>query len=196
MSLEKSLQIEYGSTIRADRFENNQKIDYLNESMINFISKQKIAFIATSDKNGNCDNSIRTGPDGFLKVINSKTIYYPEYRGNGVYASLGNILENPHIGILIIDFFESTIGLHINGKAEILNSTSEVEDALAERWVKITVEEAYIHCSKHIPKLQILNKPIHWNTDDTALKGGDYFGTAAEKYNKAIKQMGESANVE
>jgi predicted pyridoxine 5'-phosphate oxidase superfamily flavin-nucleotide-binding protein len=99
MSQEKQLQKDYGSVKRAEKFYNNQQIDHLNDMMIQFISNQEIMFIATSDNEGNCDNSIRAGKKGFISVINEKTLLYPEYRGNGVYASLGNIVENPHIGI-------------------------------------------------------------------------------------------------
>ncbi|MFT5904528.1 MAG: putative pyridoxine 5'-phosphate oxidase superfamily flavin-nucleotide-binding protein [Cryomorphaceae bacterium] len=75
--------------------------------MLKFISQQTVLFIATSDREGNCDNSIRTGAAGFVKVLSPKTIDYPEYRGNGVYASLGNIEENPHVGMLLVDFLGS-----------------------------------------------------------------------------------------
>ena len=175
MSQEKQLQKDYGSVKRAEKFYNNQQIDHLNDMMIQFISNQEIMFIATSDNEGNCDNSIRAGKKGFISVINEKTLLYPEYRGNGVYASLGNIVENPHIGILLVDFLNTTIGLHINGQAEIIDTPEGVHDPLAERWVSVTVEEAYIHCSKHIPLLQKVDKKIHWNTDDQKLKGGNYF---------------------
>lgn len=175
MSQEKQLQENYGSVKRAKRFYDTQQIDHLNSMMIQFISQQEIMFIATSDQGGNCDNSIRVGNKGFISVVNEKTILYPEYRGNGVYASLGNIVENPHIGILLVDFLNSTIGLHINGQAEIVDDPAGVDDPLAERWVRVSVEEAYIHCSKHIPLLQKADKKIHWNTDDQKLKGGNYF---------------------
>ena len=106
-------------------------------------------------------------------------------------ASLGNILENQHIGMTFIDFFENTIGLHVNGKAKIIendelfkdNNLAEImqeeDDASPERWILITVEEAYIHCSKHIPLLQKLDKKIHWGTDKEVHKGGDFFKTEA-----------------
>lgn len=175
MSQEKQLQEDFGSVKRANKFYDKQQIDHLNDMMIQFISNQEIMFIATSDKEGNCDNSIRVGKKGFISVINEKTVLYPEYRGNGVYASLGNIAENPHIGILLVDFLNSTIGLHINGHAEIVNDPEGVNDPLAERWVCVTVEEAYIHCSKHIPLLQKMDKEIHWNTDDHKLKDVNYF---------------------
>ena len=37
-------------------------------------------------------------------------------------ASLGNITENPHIGLVLVDFFETTVGLHLNGSAKILEN--------------------------------------------------------------------------
>ena len=108
-------------------------------------------------------------------------------------ASLGNILGNQHIGMTFVDFYESTIGLHVNGKANIKENeefleVTELEKSMAadimekggrrpERWVFITVEEAYIHCSKHVPLLKKLDKKIHWGTDKETYKGGDFFKT-------------------
>ncbi len=178
MSAEKELQAKYGTLDRANAFERNHMIDYLNERMISFISEQSLLFIATADKGGKCDSSIRTGPKAFVKVLDSKTLVYPEYRGNGVLASLGNIAENPHIGLLFIDFQASRIGLHINGKASIVEQVDGYEDEYAERWVRVEVEEAYIHCSKHIPQFELLEAPRHWNSDDPEHKGGNFFDVA------------------
>jgi len=143
-------------------------LDYLNPYMRKFILKQEMVFIATADSKGECDCSFRAGKRGFVRVLNEKTLIYPEYRGNGVMASLGNILENPHIGMTFIDFFENTIGLHVNGKAKIVENDELLADktqasvanriqegeVAPERWIFITVEEAYIHSSKHIPSPQ------------------------------------------
>jgi len=54
---------------------------------------------------------------GFVHVLNEKILVYPEYRGNGVMASLGNIVENPHAGLLFVDFIRDKVGLHVNGAA-------------------------------------------------------------------------------
>lgn len=190
------LQEQYGTKKRAQSFYDNQMLSYLNELMIEFIAKQAIIFIATADAKGDCDSSYRAGEVGFVRVINNKTLLYPEYRGNGVHASLGNILENPHIGLLFIDFTEHQVGLHINGKASIIENEElftlnleeqmwddmkEKEGNKPERWVKITVDEAYIHCSKHIPILQKMDKEIAWGTDDEKLKGGDFFKAKQSK---------------
>jgi hypothetical protein len=106
-------------------------------------------------------------------------------------SSLGNISENPHVGLLFVDFTEAKIGLHVNGRARIVANDEFLRDAAAsepvredkppatgrgaELWVVVTVVEAYIHCSKHIPRLQKIDEEIHWGTDDVRAKGGDYF---------------------
>ena len=157
--------------------------------MREFILKQEMVFIATADSKGECDCSFRAGKQGFVRVLNEKTLLCPEYRGNGVMASMGNILENPHIDMTFIDFFENMIGLHVNGKAKIVENDelladeartsvandTQKEGVIPERWIFITVEEAYIHCSKHIPRLKKLDKKIHWGTDKETHKGGDFF---------------------
>jgi len=186
---ERILQKKVGSENKASAFYDKQMLDYLNPYMRKFILKQEMVFIATADPKGECDCSFRAGKQGFVRVLNEKTLLCPEYRGNGVMASMGNILENSHIGMTFIDFFENTIGLHVNGKAKIVendelladktldgaaNSIQE-EGAAPERWILITVEEAYIHCSKHIPHLKKLDKKIHWGTDKETHKGGDFF---------------------
>jgi predicted pyridoxine 5'-phosphate oxidase superfamily flavin-nucleotide-binding protein len=69
-----------------------------------FISRQELLFVATADRNGECDCTPKFGKPGFIRVLGSRYLMYPEYRGNGVMANLGNVSENPHIALLIIDF--------------------------------------------------------------------------------------------
>jgi uncharacterized protein len=194
---EHDLQERFGSTDRARGFYDRQVLDHLNESMQQFVQRQEMVFVATSDGQGECDCSFRAGEPGFVQVLDERTLVYPEYRGNGVYASLGNVHENPHVGLLFVDFFRDVIGLHINGAARIVDNeqllaggraTPRILDELAktgprrpERWVRVAVHEAYIHCSKHIPLLAKLDKRIHWGTDDFKRKGGDFFGVARDR---------------
>ncbi|WP_280428363.1 pyridoxamine 5'-phosphate oxidase family protein [Nocardia brasiliensis] len=188
---ERELQDRYGTQDRAARFYNDQVLDHLNHTMIEFIGRMEMAFIATSDKHGECDSSFRAGEPGFLHVIDERTIAYPEYRGNGVLASLGNILENPHVGILLIDFVRDLIGLHVNGSARIIADDTlrkitpglpaNTKGRAAQRWVVVDIEEAYIHCRKHIPHLVPADREQRdWGTDNTRAKGGDYFGAKAQ----------------
>ncbi|MGI5350095.1 pyridoxamine 5'-phosphate oxidase family protein [Streptomyces sp. CA-250714] len=190
---EHALQQRIGSDGRAGRFYQDQVLDHLNERMREFTRQQEMFFLATADRHGECDSSFRAGPPGFLRVLDERTLVFPEYRGNGVHASLGNIEENPHVGILLIDFLRARIGLHINGRAEVLDDAElrpwvpdlpqdPVPGRRAVLWVRVEVEEAYIHCAKHIPHLQKApRRPAReWGTDDHKRKGGDFFGAARD----------------
>jgi predicted pyridoxine 5'-phosphate oxidase superfamily flavin-nucleotide-binding protein len=180
------LQCAYGSRDRAKKFYDTQVLDHLNDAMAEFVRRMDMAFIASADAKGECDSSFRAGPPGFIQVLDDRHLAYPEYRGNGVLASLGNISENPHLAILMVDFVRDLIGLHVNGVASVIDD-AEMRAAhpripaefdhgkTPERWVVVEVEEAYIHCRKHIPHLQPVDRSRDWGTDDVRRKGGDYF---------------------
>lgn len=197
---EQQAQHQFGTGARADSFRANQMLDYLSQPMQEFIAKQEMVFLATADAGGACDCSVRAGTAGFVRVLDEKMLAYPEYRGNGVFASVGNLLENPHIGLIFLDFFRSTVGLHVNGTARVYtrehaqtlphistrltDSGDPRDERRAECWIVIEVEEAYIHCSKHIPLLQRMDKRVTWGTDDESAKGGDFFKVKPEPHNK------------
>ncbi|WP_372408634.1 pyridoxamine 5'-phosphate oxidase family protein [Streptomyces luteireticuli] len=192
---EHALQHRHGTAERAARFYDEQTLSHVNAGMREFVARQEMFFLATADRHGACDNSFRAGPPGFLRVLDERTLAYPEYRGNGVLASLGNIEENPHVGILLIDFLRDRVGLHINGSARVVEDAvmrtahpglpvDAIPGRRAALWVEIAVEEAYIHCAKHIPHLRRASRDEAadgraWGTDDARRKGGDYFGVRA-----------------
>ena len=187
---EHGLQERYGNVKRANAFYDNQVLDYLTPEMREFMSRMTMAFIATADSHGECDSSFRAGPPGFMRVIDEKTVMWPEYKGNGVMASMGNISENPYVGLLMVDFFETAVGLHVNGTATIVDNDAvaafaplfdrlpfatampEVPEVkkTPERWVVVSIDEAYIHCSKHIPMLQ--HAPVE---AESGRRAGDVF---------------------
>lgn len=186
------LQERFGTAQRARGFYNHQMLDHLNERMQEFLSRMEMAFIATADGSGEADCSFRAGPPGFVCVLDERTLVYPEYRGNGVMGSLGNIAENGHIGLLFLDFCGDAIGLHVNGRSTMIDhdellALGDLPEAVLdgllqegarqpERWVKIDVVEAYIHCSKHIPQLvkrSDIDSAV--GTADPVRKSGDYF---------------------
>ncbi|MYT32416.1 pyridoxamine 5'-phosphate oxidase [Streptomyces sp. SID8354] len=189
------VQQRLGTTGRADRFYADQVLDHLNVRMQEFVARQEMFFLATADRHGECDATFRAGPTGFVQVLGDRLLAYPEYRGNGVMASVGNLSENPRLGILMIDFTRDRIGLHINGRARVVLDeemrayypglpVDPVPGRRAQLWVAVEVEEAYIHCSKHIPHLQKVPADERgaraWGSDDFKRKGGDFFGAAAE----------------
>ncbi|MBW6477732.1 MAG: pyridoxamine 5'-phosphate oxidase family protein, partial [Chromatiales bacterium] len=100
----------------------------IDEDTAFFIEGREFFFIATSDNEGNCDCSFRGAePDerGIQQpsvfVENANTVVFPDYRGNRMYNSLGNIIVNPHIGMLFINFHTAS-RLRVNGVAEIVEN--------------------------------------------------------------------------
>jgi predicted pyridoxine 5'-phosphate oxidase superfamily flavin-nucleotide-binding protein len=189
---EHELQRRYGTVERAERFYGQQVLDRLNARMREFVARQEMLFVSTSDGRGECDCTFRAGPPGFIRVLDEQRVAWPEYRGNGVHASLGNVLENAHVGLLFVDFFRDVIGLHVNGRASIVEdaemravlddpATDPVPGRRPERWVLVHVDEAYVHCAKHIPRLLKLPRDRAWGTDDLRRKGGDFFGAAQDR---------------
>ena len=190
---EHALQEACGTGERADRFYREQMSDHLNVAMREFVGRMEMVFVATADSRGECDATFRAGPAGFVRVLNPTTVAWPEYRGNGVMASAGNMTENAHVGLLFMDFVRDLVGLHINGATSLLSANEfhqrypdeqvdvDVPGRRPERWVVVDVHEAYIHCSKHVPRMVPVPRTREWGTDDRRKKGGDAFGVAAER---------------
>lgn len=161
---ERLLQERLGTREQAETFYGRQVLDHLNEAMCRFIARQEMMFLATSDAAGACDSTLRAGTPGFVTVLDRRRLAWPEYRGNGVLASRGNIIENPHVGLLFVDFVRDAIGLHVNGAATLATDgelrrefpalpTETMPGRRPEQWVVAAVHEAYIHCAKFIPRL-------------------------------------------
>jgi len=176
-----------GTAKRAEQFYANQVLDHVNEQMRDFIAQRDLMFVSTADADGNCDATLRAGRVGFVRVLDEKTLLYPEYRGNGVMASLGNMTENAHIGLLFVDFTGTRVGLHVNGAVRLLHDPSAYDDdeplahanlkgqSPLEHCVEVTVHEAYIHCSKHIPRYGVLAAERRAELRGTEIQDGDFF---------------------
>ncbi len=182
---EHRLQQQFGTADRAAGFYDRQVRAHLTARMRSFIARQTMVFLATADGDGACDASFRAGPAGFVQVLDDHTLAYPEYKGNGVLASAGNISENPHLALLFMDFTHDHIGLHVNGTAHLRPDAAlrqahpelPLETAPGRRvefWIHLTVDEAYIHCSKHIPHLEPAPRPAGGARAERP-KDADYF---------------------
>ncbi|WP_233624358.1 pyridoxamine 5'-phosphate oxidase family protein [Actinoplanes sp. ATCC 53533] len=183
---ERLLQERLGTREQAERFHERQVLDHLNEPMCRFIARQEMMFLATSDGAGACDSTLRAGAPGFVTVLDERRLAWPEYRGNGVLASRGNIVENPHVGLLFVDFVRDGIGLHVNGGAVLTDDddlreefpalpTEVVPGRKPEQWVVAAVVEAYIHCAKFIPRLAAVPAQRDRRGADPQPKKSDYF---------------------
>lgn len=117
----------------------------LSEDLLRQIESLDFFFIATCNRLGECDSSYRGKGKGVpaIKVLDSRNIIFPHYIGNGTFRSLGNIVENNHIGMLFMDIATGQ-RIRVNGKAEIREDSEWLNlfpNSLMT--VKVTIEEAY-----------------------------------------------------
>ena len=95
--------------------------------------------IATQHAAGGADVSHRGGSPGFVRVLDARTLLWPDYSGNTMFQTLGNLAVDPRAGLLFIDF-ETGDTLHLTGEARILwDDSRQTEFAGAERLVRFDV---------------------------------------------------------
>jgi predicted pyridoxine 5'-phosphate oxidase superfamily flavin-nucleotide-binding protein len=122
-----------------------------------FIEAQPMFFVATADAHGNPECSYKGGLPGFVRVLDDKTLAFPDYDGNGMYRSWGNVLVNPQIGLLFLDF-EAPKRIRVNGTATISN-----EDPLLGEFpgavfiVRVVAERIFPNCPRYIHKMQLVD---------------------------------------
>lgn len=134
--------------------------DALDERMTHFIARQTFFFLATADADGRCDCSFKgteNAADGrplpTVWVATPHRLLFPDYAGNRLFNSLGNILSNPNLGMIFVEF-SSQSRLRVNGSARILEADEDCRGRWpkADRAVAVAVEQVYWNCAKRIPK--------------------------------------------
>ena len=119
-----------------------------------FIESRDMFFLTSVDHRGYPTCSYKGGAPGFVRVLNSATIAFPIYNGNGMFLSTGNINGNNKIGMLFIDF-ETPHRVRVHGDASIdRNDPLLAEFIGAELIVRVTVTETFINCPRYVHKYQ------------------------------------------
>jgi uncharacterized protein len=150
----------YGPQHRAlqDRFETRPLADRLGLIAANeidderraFIESRDLFFLSTVDHEGRPTVSYKGGAPGFVQVIDPKTLLFPSYDGNGMYLSMGNVLHNPAVGLLFIDF-ERPQRLRVQGEAVVSSDPADLARfPEAELAVRVTVTEAFTNCPRYV----------------------------------------------
>ncbi len=127
--------------------------DSLPEALFEKIEAVEFFFLATSNDRGECDCSFKGGGPNLIHILDARHFAFPDIEGNGAFMSLGNIIQNPHVGCLFIDFSTGE-RLRINGKASI-HAGGEIEDLFQDypRMVLVEIEQVVPNCAAHIPRL-------------------------------------------
>lgn len=153
----RELQDAFASRALADRLEEKLKRERFTQEDADFIAGVGFFFVATADANGRPDCSFKGGPPGFVRVLAPDLLAFPDYDGNGMFKSLGNIAVNPQVGILFIDMGATPKRLRVNGRAKIVRDGEALAQlAGAQLLVEVKPEAIFPNCPRYIPKLQLV----------------------------------------
>lgn len=160
-SRQRELQDAFDTRRLADVIETHNLHDTFNPLDIAFIASKDFFFLATADEQGKPSCSFKAGAMGFVKIIDERTLAFPCYDGNGMYLSMGNVLANPKVGILFIDF-EKPNRLRISGEASVMKDDPLIRAyPEAQFVVRVAVSEIFLNCPRYIPKFQrVSNSPF------------------------------------
>jgi hypothetical protein len=159
-----------GSRSLQDRFDTRRLADRLDERLLSqptisesdreFIERMDMFFLATADAQGRPQCSYKGGDPGFVSVLDDHTVAFPNYDGNGMYLSMGNVIENPNVGMLFIDFVARRPSrLRLNGIASI-----DEEDLLIDRYpgaqfiVRVRATQVFPNCPRYIHRMALVER--------------------------------------
>ena len=131
----------------------------ITPDLAEFIAAQNSAFIATANLAGQPTIQHRGGPEGFLHVLDEKTIAFADFRGNRQFITGGNLAETPQAHLFLIDY-ETRQRIKIWGTARVLEDDEELVARLmppdyaakAEQAIVFTVTAWDANCPQHIPQ--------------------------------------------
>ena len=151
-----------------DRFDTRRLADHLTgrvtetigESQKEFIEKADMFFLATCDHRGLPTCSYKGGDPGFVRVLDEKWLAFPNYDGNGKFQSMGNLLKNPNVGMLFVDF-EGQQRLRLQGIATILDDDELLSQyPEAQFMIRVQATEVYTNCPRYVHKYQLVERSV------------------------------------
>ncbi len=154
----RQLQDRFDTKRLADRLEEGAVKETISQNDKAFIEARDMFFLATADEEGRPNCSYKGGDPGFVRVLDERTLAFPNYDGNGMYLSMGNILKNPNVGMLFIDF-EGQRRMRFNGIASI-----DEQDPLMAEYpeaqfvVRVRAREVFPNCPRYIHQYQKIDR--------------------------------------
>ena len=155
------LQDQFDSRPISDRLESFARKEFTPDDRA-FIERAPYFFLATADAQGRPDCSFKGGMPGFVSVTGPSELAFPDYDGNGMFKSLGNILVNVEVGLLFIALHGRPQRLRVNGTATV----SRVDPLLAstvgaQLMVRVTARVIFPNSPRYIPDMQLVDPSVY-----------------------------------
>lgn len=157
----RQLQDRFDSRRISDRLENLARTAFTDDDKA-FIESAAYFFIATADAEGRPDCSFKGGLPGFVRVTGPSELSFPDYDGNGMFKSLGNVVVNPNVGLLFIAMHGTPRRLRVNGSARVRDDDPLLKEAVgAQLIVRLEARAIFPNCPRYIPDMQMAGPSIY-----------------------------------
>jgi uncharacterized protein len=185
-----SIMYHDGNRKLQDQFDSRRISDRLEEKLTRtaftaddkaFIEGAIYFFLATADAEGRPDCSFKGGAAGFVRVTGPSELTFPDYDGNGMFKSLGNLAINANVGLLFIDMHERPRRLRVNGTATVSRDDALLNSTVgAQMIVRVQARAIFPNCPRYIPKFQLAEPSVYvpqagCDAPEPAWKGFDSF---------------------
>jgi predicted pyridoxine 5'-phosphate oxidase superfamily flavin-nucleotide-binding protein len=152
------LQDAFDSRRIADREEEMIARTAFTDADREFIESVRFFFLASADADGRPDCSFKGGLPGLVRVTAPDELAFPDYDGNGMFKSLGNIAVNPHVGLLFMSF-EKPKRLRINGTASVVRDDPLLPLTVgAQMIVRIKARVIFPNCPRYVPTMNLVEE--------------------------------------
>ena len=166
-----SIMYHDGNRQLQDRFDSRRISDRLEEKLTRtaftaddkaYIESCAYFFLATADAQGRPDCSFKGGMPGFVRVTADNELAFPDYDGNGMFKSLGNVLVNPRVGMLFIAMHDKPKRLRVNGTAQVSDSDPLLAETVgAQLIVRVHAEQIFPNCPRYIHRMQLVETSVY-----------------------------------
>jgi predicted pyridoxine 5'-phosphate oxidase superfamily flavin-nucleotide-binding protein len=155
------LQDQFDSRRISDRLESFTRTEFTPDDRA-FIGGASYFFLATADAEGRPDCSFKGGMPGFVAITGPSELAFPDYDGNGMFKSLGNILVNAEIGMLFIAMHGKPQRLRVNGTAMVSREDPLLDRTVgAQLMIRVTARVIFPNCPRYIPDMQLIDPSIY-----------------------------------
>src|SRR6476620_8958638 len=151
----RALQARFDTRRIADRIDGLLVCRSIDQKARTVIEGADCFFLATCDGEGRPSCSDKGGAPGFVTVVDERTIAFPNYDGNGMFLSTGNMLVNPSVGLLFIDF-EQGRRIRLNGETSMDPLDPLMMDyPEAQFVVRVRVREVFPNCPRYVHRRRL-----------------------------------------
>jgi predicted pyridoxine 5'-phosphate oxidase superfamily flavin-nucleotide-binding protein len=156
------LQDAFDSRRIADRLEEKLTRTAFTADDKAFIESAAYFFLATADAEGRPDCSFKGGAPGFVRVTGPSELAFPDYDGNGMFKSLGNVAVNANVGLLFIALHGKPARLRVNGTAQVRRDDALLGETVgAQLMVRVTARAIFPNCPRYIPRMEIAEPSVY-----------------------------------